>query len=101
MRIRRKVKRTRRDSAIAEERRIAIETAKIRRGARLDFTEKKLNSRNGDTGKTRTIVKCNNCGRKGVLSKALFPSLLVIHRGTLKQGRFSMSDYCVNGGGSI
>jgi hypothetical protein len=103
--MKRKIK-TKRDRLIAEERKQAIEATRARRGSRVDFTKRKLNTRGTyeqliglpereDKKKLRKIVKCS-CGQKGILSGALLPSILIIHRGLIKDGKFRMSDYCVN-----
>jgi hypothetical protein len=91
----RRTKRTLAEIQTAEERRALIEAVKQRRGVRVNFTDRKLNSKNRETGKLRKIVMCS-CGQKGVASNALAPSVLVIHRGTLKQGKFYMTEFCVN-----
>lgn len=98
MRKKRKIKRAKRTLAeqqTAEERKALIEAAKVRRGVRVDFTSRKLHSRTEETGKVSKIVRCSSCGQKGSLSKALLPSFLVIHRGTIKEDRFNLTEYCV------
>jgi hypothetical protein len=74
--------------------RVRKEVVRRPKAIRVNFTEKKLGSK---TDRGRKIVRCPDCGLKGELSggKAWGASVLIIHRGVVKQEVFSMTEQCM------